>query len=99
MIKNQTNLAKTNGDDEDAHLQMIKLLLPGNVSGEDVVRPGDDGDVDAYERGKETEKLTEEISMHHVLRDNLYANRARVELSGQIKYRRLQNEAISSLKA
>merc|ERR1719283_277419 len=33
-----------------------------------------------------------------MLRDNLYANRTRVELSGQIKYKRLQNEEISSFK-
>ena len=32
------------------------------------------------------------------LRDNLYANRQRVELAGHVKYRRLQNEDNMTMK-
>ena len=39
------------------------------------------------------EREQTDIKMHHMLRDNLYANRQRIELSGHMKYRNLGTNA------
>ena len=76
---------------------MVKLLLPG--FGADLVEPEDEDEGDrAHIDFIHSQKMDEDLSIQNMLRDNLYANRTRVELSGQIKYRRLHNEAISSFK-
>lgn len=74
---------------------MVKLLLPGNFDGD--MEDADEGDR-AHIDFVESQKMDEDLSVQNMLRDNLYANRARVELSGQIKYRRLNNDTMSSFK-
>ena len=41
--------------------------------------------------GMASEKMESEATMHHMLRDNLYANRKQVELQGHLRYRKVNN--------
>ena len=41
--------------------------------------------------GMNSEKMESEATMHHMLRDNLYANRKQVELQGHLRYRKVNN--------
>ena len=99
MINHQTKSGKKTeiGDEEAAHIAMIKLLLPGGLNS-----PEESTKEEAHKHRLSTvhdsEQVNEDINMHHMLRDNLYANRTKVELSGQIKYRRLHNDDLSSFK-
>ncbi|CAG5086677.1 Oidioi.mRNA.OKI2018_I69.PAR.g11314.t1.cds [Oikopleura dioica] len=86
LVQKQTdvkNYAGLENDDDD--LNKIRLLLPGALVGDERINP----EAPHGQEGFGGERAQTDIKMHHMLRDNLYANRQRIELSGHIKYRNL----------
>jgi len=92
LVQKQTdikNYAGLESDDDD--LLKMRLLLPGALV-EDERAAGDTEAPHGHE-GFGGEREQTDIKMHHMLRDNLYANRQRIELSGHMKYRNLGTNA------
>jgi len=92
LVQKQTdvkNYAGLESDDDD--LLKMRLLLPGALV-EDERAVGDTEAPHGHE-GFGGEREQTDIKMHHMLRDNLYANRQRIELSGHMKYRNLGTNA------
>jgi len=97
IVKKQTNVNQAGQEMDDTEIQMVRLLLPGAMPEPE---PEEDEDVvrDKKEVDLSSGRVKDSLDMHNMLRDNLYANRQRVELAGHVKYRRLQNEANMSMK-